>query len=76
VLRALHEHQVRAIVIGGWEAILHSAARITNDVGLVDARDPGNLKALSAGRHDACFLPCSCHITGSVQVHEMAWEDD
>jgi uncharacterized protein (TIGR03032 family) len=25
------------------------------------------------GRHDACFLPRSCHITGDIQVHEMAW---
>ncbi len=28
------------------------------------------------GRHDACFLPRSCHITGNVQVHEMAWAGD
>lgn len=26
-----------------------------------------------AGRHDACFLPRSCHVTGNVQIHEMAW---
>jgi uncharacterized protein (TIGR03032 family) len=25
------------------------------------------------GRHDACFLPRSSHITGNIQVHEMAW---
>ena len=25
------------------------------------------------GRHDACFLPRSCHVTGNIQVHEMAW---
>ena len=24
------------------------------------------------GSHDACFLPRSCHVTGNVQVHEMA----
>ena len=24
-------------------------------------------------RHDACFLPRSCHITGNIQIHEMAW---
>lgn len=23
--------------------------------------------------HDACFLPRSSHITGDVQIHEMAW---
>ena len=28
-----------------------------------------------AGRHDACFLPRSCHVTGNVQIHELAWGD-
>jgi uncharacterized protein (TIGR03032 family) len=26
-----------------------------------------------AGMHDACFLPRSCHVTGDIAVHEMAW---
>jgi uncharacterized protein (TIGR03032 family) len=25
------------------------------------------------GRHDACFLPRSSHITGNIHIHEMAW---
>jgi uncharacterized protein (TIGR03032 family) len=25
------------------------------------------------GRHDACFLPRSCHVTGDIGVHELAW---
>ena len=25
------------------------------------------------GRHDGCFLPRSCHVTGNIQGHEMAW---
>ena len=25
------------------------------------------------GTHDACFLPRSSHVTGDVQVHEMAY---
>jgi uncharacterized protein (TIGR03032 family) len=25
------------------------------------------------GRHDACFLPRSSHVTGNVQIHEMAY---
>jgi len=25
------------------------------------------------GRHDACFLPRSSHITGDIQIHEMDW---
>ena len=26
-----------------------------------------------AGLHDACYLPRSCHVTGDIGVHEMAW---
>jgi uncharacterized protein (TIGR03032 family) len=26
------------------------------------------------GRHDACFLPRGCHVTGNIQGHEMAWD--
>jgi uncharacterized protein (TIGR03032 family) len=29
-----------------------------------------------AGKHDACFLPRSGHVTGDVRVHEMAWAGD
>lgn len=25
------------------------------------------------GKHDACFIPRSCHITGNVRGHELAW---
>ncbi len=28
------------------------------------------------GRHDACYLPRSCHITGDIAGHEMAWAGD
>ena len=26
--------------------------------------------------HDACFIPRSCHVTGGIDVHEMAWAGD
>lgn len=40
------------------------------DVPLVAAKlDP-------PGRHDACFLPRSSHVTGNIQGHEMAWGAD
>ncbi len=26
-----------------------------------------------AGKHDACYLPRTMHMTGDVQMHEMAW---
>jgi uncharacterized protein (TIGR03032 family) len=29
-----------------------------------------------AGQHDACFLPRSCHVTGDIRVHELAWARD
>src|SRR5262245_28877911 len=29
-----------------------------------------------AGRHDACFLPRSSHVTGNVLIHEMAYGSD
>ena len=29
-----------------------------------------------AGAHDACFLPRSCHVTGDIRVHELAWVSD
>ncbi len=25
------------------------------------------------GRHDACYLPRSVHVTGDIDIHEMAW---
>jgi uncharacterized protein (TIGR03032 family) len=28
------------------------------------------------GQHDACYLPRSSHVTGDVQIHEMAWVGD
>lgn len=31
-------------------------------------------KLAPPGRHDACFLPRSCHVTGNIQGHEMAWD--
>jgi uncharacterized protein (TIGR03032 family) len=29
-----------------------------------------------AGRHDACFLPRVAHVTGAIDIHEMAWIED
>ena len=25
------------------------------------------------GQHDACYLPRSCHVTGDIGIHELAW---
>ncbi|HEY0514863.1 MAG TPA: TIGR03032 family protein, partial [Thermoanaerobaculia bacterium] len=29
-----------------------------------------------ADRHDACFLPRACHVTGDIRVHDMAFAGD
>lgn len=29
-----------------------------------------------AGKHDACFLPRNIHVTGDIDIHEMAWGDE
>jgi uncharacterized protein (TIGR03032 family) len=29
-----------------------------------------------AGRHDACFVPRTSHVTGDICVHELAWAED
>src|SRR6185436_10771933 len=29
-----------------------------------------------AGRHDACFVPRTSHVTGDIAVHELAWAGD
>ncbi len=28
------------------------------------------------GKHDACFLPRLAHVTGDIQIHEMAWSGE
>ena len=42
----------------------------------IPQRPGGARKLPPAGRHDACFLPRSCHVTGNIQIHEMAWAGD
>jgi uncharacterized protein (TIGR03032 family) len=44
----------------------------------VDVWEFRNMPAVAAkldppGKHDACFLPRSAHVTGDVQIHEMAY---
>jgi uncharacterized protein (TIGR03032 family) len=47
----------------------------------VDVWEFRNVPAVAAklephGKHDACFLPRSAHVTGDVQIHEMAYVDE
>jgi uncharacterized protein (TIGR03032 family) len=34
------------------------------------------LKLLPEGKHDACFLPRNRHVTGDIDIHEMAWGNE
>ena len=50
-------------------------------VGTLQVWEFVNVPAVTAkldppGRHDACFLPRSSHVTGNIQIHEMAWAGD
>lgn len=29
-----------------------------------------------AGKHDACYLPRNMHVTGDIDIHEMAWGNE
>ena len=44
---------VRFIVVGGAAATAHGSARLTYDVDVVYARDPGNIRCLSMALRDA-----------------------
>ena len=46
VLRALHEHEVEYILVGGMAVIFHGVSRITKDLDLFAKRNPGNLEKL------------------------------
>ena len=57
------------LALGGSRLALGTAIQVWEfvDVPAVTARlDP-------PGRHDACFLPRASHVTGNIQIHEMAW---
>ncbi len=47
----------------------------------VDVWEFRNVPAVAAklepqGKHDACYLPRSAHVTGDIQIHEMAYVDE
>lgn len=48
LLRALHDHGVRFIIVGGAAATAHGSARLTQDLDIVYERSPDNLRRLVA----------------------------
>ena len=47
LLRALGEHDVAFVIIGGVALVLHGSARVTQDLDICYARDDENLRRLS-----------------------------
>jgi predicted nucleotidyltransferase len=45
-VQALSDARVEFIIIGGWSAILHGSAHLTNDLDIFFSRNSGNLKHL------------------------------
>jgi predicted nucleotidyltransferase len=70
VARRMQEAKVRCIVIGGWAAIVHGAARSTNDVDLVYARDPENVQHLVAA-----LGPCQPYLRGAPPGLPFKWDE-
>ncbi len=54
LLAALHEHEVRFVVIGGVAVGAHGYIRATEDLDLVPDPDPANLKLLTAALEALC----------------------
>jgi predicted nucleotidyltransferase len=70
VARLLSEHGVRFIVIGGWAAIIHGAARSTNDVDVVYARDADNIHRLVEA-----LRPWNPYLRGAPPGLPFRWDD-
>lgn len=69
LIRALTEHRVDFIVIGGVAATIHGSARLTQDLDVVYSRKPENIARLVAPSHPThrtCGAPrLACHSAGT-----------
>jgi hypothetical protein len=52
ILAVLEQHGVRAVLIGGFAAVIHGSPYLTTDVDVVPATDPENLGRLSDALRD------------------------
>lgn len=64
ILRALAEHEVDYILIGGLAVQTHGHVRTTNDADLIPAPDPANLARLASALH-------SFEAQALVDIHEV-----
>jgi predicted nucleotidyltransferase len=70
VARLLVDQGVRFIVIGGWAAIIHGAARTTNDVDVVYARGADNIHRLVEA-----LRPWRPYLRGAPPGLPFRWDD-
>src|SRR5947199_2122071 len=70
VVQCFHDHGVRFIVVGGWAAIIHGAARTTNDVDVVYARDADNIRNLVAA-----LRPQHPYLRGAPPGLPFRWDE-
>ena len=71
LLRALSEGGVEFIVVGGFAAIAHGAARVTYDLDVVYQRSPENLERLAAA-----LDPFSPYPRGAPKGLPFRWDAD
>jgi hypothetical protein len=69
VLDALHEHDVRFIIIGGVAATAHGSARVTYDLDMLYARDAANIERLIAA-----LSPFHPYLRGAPPGLPFAWD--
>jgi hypothetical protein len=69
-LPLLKSSGVRFIVVGGGAAIAHGSARLTNDVDIVYARDPENIRRLVAA-----LKPHQPYLRGAPPGLPFRWDE-
>lgn len=86
LFRALDEHRVSYIVVGGFAAVVHGAGRVTFDIDVVPEWDPANLDRLAdalrevgarlrvSGRKDPVEIPIDARTLRSYEV--STWRTD
>ena len=70
LLRALATEGVRFILVGGAAAVAHGSARLTQDVDVVYARDPANLRMLVAA-----LSPAKPYLRGAPPGLPFTWDE-
>ncbi len=83
MLRALHDHEVRFVIIGGFASLFHGSAHLTFDLDITPERSDENLTRLSAALDaldarvrasnldDALPFAHDAHSLGAVEVWNL-----